>query len=235
VHNFRPLWVFVPLFCGRSHPVSPCFFRVVRRLKHLNWPLVASRGSAPNWGTGSGSWPWGAPPGGSPGPTRHPAPNVLTPNSKKARGGSWGGPWGGPGGVSVGPRGASGGVRGPLPGGCPPRGPLVAARPTDNTALREPPPRGAPPGGGPEGWRPRRGGLAVGAAGTSGPPGGYPPGRGPRTPPEGPPGPTATAPAPPPGPHAAPPGARPGPPRAPPGGPPGGPPWGAAPEGQYCP
>jgi hypothetical protein len=22
--NFRPLWVFVPLFCGRSHHVSPC-------------------------------------------------------------------------------------------------------------------------------------------------------------------------------------------------------------------
>jgi hypothetical protein len=45
-----------------------------------------------------------------------------------------------------GAQGASGGVRGPLPGGYPPGGPLVAALPTDNPALLEPPPRGAPRG-----------------------------------------------------------------------------------------
>jgi hypothetical protein len=73
--NFRPLWVFLPLFCGRSHHVSPSCLSEVSLYKRKSSPLVASRGSAPNWGTG---WPrrgrGGAPPprGGPPraGPTR---------------------------------------------------------------------------------------------------------------------------------------------------------------------
>ncbi len=84
----------------------------------------------------------GGPPGGVPGADPSSDPYYVQNPRKKALGGSRGGPRGGPGGVSVGPRGASGGVRGPLPGGYPPGGPLVAALPTDNTALLEPPPRG---------------------------------------------------------------------------------------------
>jgi hypothetical protein len=115
------------------------------------YPLVASRGSAPIWGTGSRRWPWGAPPGGSPGPTRHRAPIMAKNPEKQALGGVPGGPLGGPRGGLCGAQGASGGGRGPLPGGYPPGGPLVAALPTDNTALLEPPPRGAPRGGPPGG------------------------------------------------------------------------------------
>jgi hypothetical protein len=87
----------------------------------------------------------GGPPGGSPGPTRHRAPILFRKPRKTALGGSWGAP-GGPRGGLCGAQGASGGVRGPLPGGYPPGGPLVAALPTDNTALLEQPPRGAPQG-----------------------------------------------------------------------------------------
>jgi hypothetical protein len=93
----------------------------------------------------------GGPPGGSPGPTRHRAPILMQTQKHNGPGGVLGGPRGGPGGVSVGPRGASGGVRGPLPGGYPPGGPLVAALPTVNTALLEPPPGGGPRGGPPGG------------------------------------------------------------------------------------
>jgi hypothetical protein len=76
--------------------------------------------------------------------------------------GPGGGPRGGPGGAPVGPGGPRGGSGGPRPGGYPPGGPLVAALPTDNTALLEPPPRGAPRGGPPgpaSGPRPPIGGA----------------------------------------------------------------------------
>jgi hypothetical protein len=58
-----------------------------------------------------------------------------------------GGRGGGPGGAAVVRMGAWGGVRGPLPGGYPTGGPLVAALPTENTEHKEPPHRGAPRGG----------------------------------------------------------------------------------------
>jgi hypothetical protein len=70
-------------------------------------------------------------------------PRYVTQQPRKRPGvGVLGGPLGGPRGGLGGAQGASGGVRGPLPGGYPPGGPLVAALPTDNTALLEPPPGG---------------------------------------------------------------------------------------------
>jgi hypothetical protein len=88
----------------------------------------------------------GAPPGGVPGADPSPGPRFrLTLGTHWPWGGPGGAPGGAPGGSLGGPGGLWG-VRGPLPGGYPPGGPLVAALPTDNTALLEPPPRG-PPGG----------------------------------------------------------------------------------------
>jgi translation initiation factor IF-2 len=93
----------------------------------------------------------GGPPGG--GPRGRPVIGplyALHKRNTRSLGGSGGGPGGAPGGSLWGPGGLWG-VRGPLPGGYPPGGPLVAALPTDNTALLEPPPRGAPRGGPPGG------------------------------------------------------------------------------------
>jgi hypothetical protein len=106
-------------------------------------PLVASRGSAPNWGTGSRSWPWGAPPGGSPGPTRHRAPIMR----KRPNEGPWGGPGGAPGGAPGGSLWGPGGlwgVPGPHPGGTPPGAPPRAPVFTPQRPPRGPP--RTPPG-----------------------------------------------------------------------------------------
>jgi translation initiation factor IF-2 len=185
------------------------FFGVEQEIR----PLVASRGSAPNGGTGSRCWPWGTPPVGGPGPTRRLDPICLKKASKTR-------PWGGPGGAPGGPRGglcgaqgASGGVRGPLPGGhfwgVRTRWGQNQAKSSLTVVYRGG--RGAPAeersvgsvlGGS---FRSRwsaflgllRGGWG-GRAATRGPPGGYPPGRGPRPPPPAPGGPHGPPPGPPP-------------------------------------
>jgi hypothetical protein len=131
-------------------------FRVVFVVIITPFPLAVPRGSAPNWGTGSRSWPWGAPPGGSPGPTRPRAPIVSLKERNRPWGGPGGAPGGAPGGGVWGPGGREGGGGGPSRGGPPggaPGGP-PPARP-----LR---PFGRPPGGGPPGGRP-----------GGGPPGGH--------------------------------------------------------------
>jgi hypothetical protein len=57
-------WFFYPSFAvDRTMSLLLLVF-VVCLSHYMNLPLVASRGSAPNWGTGPGSWPWGAPRGG---------------------------------------------------------------------------------------------------------------------------------------------------------------------------
>jgi translation initiation factor IF-2 len=137
------LWVFLPLFCGRSHHVSPFVFFVFCSSNNKPHPLVASRGSAPNWGTGSRSWPWGAPRGG---PRGRPVigPRFLIQKAINR-------PWGGPGGAPGGPRGGRGVAQGGLGRG-----------PGD-------PPRRVPPGG-PRGARPPYGeDSPTGAAPTAGP------------------------------------------------------------------
>jgi hypothetical protein len=119
--------VFLPLFCGRSHHVSPQFVCLSGLFKQKSHPLVASRGSAPDWGTGSRSWPWGAPPGGVPGADPSTGPGLMPQaEQRRPRGGPGGAP-GGPRGGLCGAQGASGGVRGPLPGGYPPGGARVGA------------------------------------------------------------------------------------------------------------
>jgi hypothetical protein len=64
--NFRPLWVFLPLFCGRSHHVSPswffqCFSFDIRSII----PSSPLGGAPPIGGRGLGAGP-GGPPGGVP-------------------------------------------------------------------------------------------------------------------------------------------------------------------------
>jgi hypothetical protein len=96
--------------------------------------------------------PGGYPPrDGPPDPPRGPqGPTVDRPGDPAgAPPGPPPGPWGVWGLTDMGPM--SGRGRGPPPGGPPPGGPRVAALPTDNTALLEPPPRGAPRGGPPGG------------------------------------------------------------------------------------
>jgi hypothetical protein len=89
----------------------------------------------------------GGPPGGVPGADPSSGPyslaHLLTHPALGGSGGAPGGPLGG----LCGALGASGGVRGPIPWWYPPGGPLVAALPTDNTDLLDPPPRGAIFGG----------------------------------------------------------------------------------------
>jgi hypothetical protein len=131
--------------------VSP-MLRLLFVVNHLKSPLVASRGSAPNWGTGSRSWPWGGPPGGPPGPTRQRAPVNDAPKRRRR---PWGGPGGAPGGAPGGSLWGPGGLWGGL--GAPPGGyPRGAPRwpPSLRTILpfwSRPP--GGPPGGSPGGPR----------------------------------------------------------------------------------
>jgi hypothetical protein len=167
-----------------------CFF-----VYNTNLPLVASRGSAPNWGTGSRSWPSGAPPGWHARAPSHRAPGCIPPSQKTGPGGGLGGPPGGarggaPGGPFVGVRAGRG--RKHAKGGVTPQ------------RARPPPPRPAGP--------PRWGGQPPALPGRwGGPPPGAPPGG---TPPGGAPGPPQR----PPGPHSDPPRGPPrGPPRTPPG------------------
>jgi hypothetical protein len=141
------LWVFLPLFCGRSHHVSPftfsCFFLCA---DNMNSPRRLS-GERPQLGDGPWKLALGDPPGGCPGADPSSWTSYLGKEHEK---GPWGGPGGapggGPGGVSVGPRGPLGGSGGPSRGGTPrgaPRWP-----PSQRTILpfwSRPP--GGPPGG----------------------------------------------------------------------------------------
>jgi hypothetical protein len=123
-------------------------FFCLKSIKHF--PASPLGGAPPMGGRAREAGP-GGPPGGGP-RVRPVRPARLKSPITRIR--PWGGRVGAPGGPRgglCGAQGASGGVRGPLPGGYPPGGPLVAALPTDNTPLLEPPPRGAPPGGAPGG------------------------------------------------------------------------------------
>jgi hypothetical protein len=86
---------FYPSFAVDRTMSLRCLFSLFRAFyygtKYNTAPHAAPRGSAPNCGTGSRSWPWGAPPGGSPGPTRHRAPIMVSPQRKQGPGGVLGG------------------------------------------------------------------------------------------------------------------------------------------------
>jgi hypothetical protein len=138
--------VFLPLFCGRSHHVSPLVFRdfFLSALKALS-PRRLS-GERPQLGDGVPKLALGGPPGGSPGPTRHRHPVLVTKNHEKGPGGVLGGPLGGPRGGLCGAQGASGGVRGTLPGGYPPGGGPRGPHPPHNHKNPQPTPPPTPPG-----------------------------------------------------------------------------------------
>jgi hypothetical protein len=172
---------------------------VFRDYPEASFPLVASRGSAPNWGTGR--------------------PRVLFQHKdrKGPVGVLWGPRGGAPGGSLVSPRCIWGGQRattGVVPPigtpcgfwGGPPAPPFLQVLmgilfflPPCAAAPPKMAPPGAPPGG-----RLLTGCVALGVGAPAGAPRGVPPREGPPDPPRGPRGPTATPPGAPPGPASGP-------------------------------
>jgi hypothetical protein len=96
--NFWPLWVFLPLFCGLSHHVSP---RVRSGPCGDIQPRLAPRrrsGERPQLGDGGPTLALGGPPGGVPGADPSSGPGIGSTQNHEGPGGVGGGGGGGGGG-----------------------------------------------------------------------------------------------------------------------------------------